>query len=780
MSFKKTLLLALLFPIVALGATIEEVFLESFPNVNIIHVKIAGMQENEKQTLVFDPINNEQIKKINFTDKTGEYVSVDFSGISKDKARNYLLGDIYLEESGGVTADSCSISKEVCTQSITDISAYSAKITGSVKDSNNLEKVGYSCNGKTVLIDPPTSGKVFQIDIDDLYPKQNYECSFAAVIDDKNTKGSTLEFTTLKPRVILREIKNLGNQKAEFAIELNNFGKIKTYAQIWYKKALTDKWIEVPRPIPSSSMEEAKYWIKTYDIIPNEEYIATPIITSDKNENIYIDRFSEEIDGKIVDHKDPIKFTLETKPFVRTLDPIVDKNIVTLRAGSIGYGLDFDAWFRIAEPREDGKWNIFTTLPVKKGKDAESFAQTLNLEETELVADNKKVNFSFTPNTTYKVRAMARNENGTVEASEAVDLTTGIIPARVTTLKNGVATSKKVVLNGRLEYVGAKTADVGFIVWEKGQTAEKKYTAGTIDREKEYSLSVDITGGKNYCYAAFAQNEMQKSSGTNSKSTEICFEAPKESYLNVPFYSQGGGPWAWESWDNWCGGEYPSFASSGCGETSLSMIITYWYDKDPTVKKLWDKKLQEVKNIERDPLRYPYRLYPYKNIDKYGSKPNPFSVNRFVIAKGAFGGSDGCHWNENMGAVLNEIGLQIEWVNTNDIKRNEYYIDRGIPLLVRCKPSYITGSSVGHFIVVTGFYSDKQYRYGSRYYLNNMFINDPAVRNATGGKNTKLKIEERLPSACGYQYGRIDGERLEKEKLDGTTAIFPTGYMNNL
>ena len=206
---------------------------------------------------------------------------------------------------------------------------------------------------------------------------------------------------------------------------------------------------------------------------------------------------------------------------------------------------------------------------------------------------------------------------------------------------------------------------------------------------------------------------------------------------------------------NLCPGGYKPMSLVGCGETSFAMILNYWWMYDPTFKAAWNKQ-------SSDP-------------------PDPETVFRWEQRQRT---QDCLAWNrDKLVKVLGDMGLCVKDVTYNDPEKiQKRYIDRGIPLMMHCRPSNRTGGDQ-HIVTLLGFLSSPNGNTITKYaprlgeyrqYLNNMLIHDSGNDRGAFYEMTTGAINV-YGSRCGYQYDELPEDTARMER--GLHAFYPC-YFN--
>lgn len=449
---------------------------------------------------------------------------------------------------------------------------------------------------------------------------------------------------------------------------------------------------------------------------------------------------------------------------------VLDNNL-NLLAGTDACPQSFQGWFSIFEldgnnqKIADGQ---FTTPEEKSNLGPSSFGIKLSLFNQEVVKDDSRQKYNFKAKTKYRVYAVIRTQGKVYISTTYKDVVLGDIkfPGQTDTLPPENIGFLTATLKGKVTGF-VKKPNVNFVLYKSNEPAPAPATQKAMSiqwiNNNEFKADVSLDPKTNQlCYFAYAQDQELKATVTGDS---LCFDKPIEKRLDVPWFSQMDFSTWGARW--WTDGK--TFAASGCGDTSLGMIVAYWYKNSPLVKQKWDEMY--VKLIKARPAADDYEK-------KLGKGPNPWSVNEYTYWKGASTND----WTDKLPSALAEIGLERIIIRTNDIKQVKSYTDRGIPLLVRCRPSPNTGLDLGHFVVATGFFADQGYKASDgKMYLNNFYANDPGVAASdwTKGKEKKMIIGQttNYKSKCGYLYPSPGYETIYNEKvLDGLTAIKPIGF----
>jgi len=230
---------------------------------------------------------------------------------------------------------------------------------------------------------------------------------------------------------------------------------------------------------------------------------------------------------------------------------------------------------------------------------------------------------------------------------------------------------------------------------------------------------------------------------------------PQLNTMNVPhFYQQDC---AWGEIDL-CPGNYKPMSLVGCGETSFAMILNYWWIYDSTFRNAWNRQNDN-------------------------QAPDPEIVFRWEQNQRT---QDCLAWNrEKLAEVLGKMGLCIRDVTYNDPTRiQNKYLDRGIPLMMFCRPSNRTGNNQ-HIVTLLKFLSSPNGNTINKYaprigeyrqYLNNMTIHDSGGAEGAFATLATPQINA-YGSRCGFQYDELssDAEIMER----GLNAFYPC-YFNQI
>ncbi len=190
------------------------------------------------------------------------------------------------------------------------------------------------------------------------------------------------------------------------------------------------------------------------------------------------------------------------------------------------------------------------------------------------------------------------------------------------------------------------------------------------------------------------------------------------SYIeNVPVHVQ----WA-EPWGSYVLESGHSMANYGCGDASLSMVIAHWYRQSKGqaagFAAKWDKYIYPEVCAK---LRGAWKGY----CKDLGSEPNPLSVQRWEELQGM---TQGGAWQaKTIKEKLRLVGLDIEPVCTHNMAQiRKNYLNKNIPLVVKTRPS-INSCRSQHYVVLLGFYDNRQFYLNGQEALNYLIINDPAM-----------------------------------------------------
>lgn len=665
-----------------------------------------------------------------------------------------------------------------------------AIITGTISNisqDSELLKFYLQNSEKKILITNYSANKNghFSISVDSFVIPAGFEPSVEFVQTQQNSPIQNNPDS--KPRVFVDKITFPNETTAEFALHFTNIKDTPINGQIYWKKADgSQDW----RPGELGTIGTSifnRFWFLAKNLDANTDYYLRVEV---KSPTISILKESEIVK---VNNKEVVRekanyrvFKVGRLPKVMMHSVKVDKDkpiwSVDFLAGVDSLNSNFSGWFSISE--EGGK--IYNTQVIAYPKKVSSFAAKLAIANQVVFADGKKVEFSFKPGKKYSIVAHAANTIGTSTAVAKKELKIDLIPAFVNTEAVSHITSRSAILHGQVGYLGQRPAVAGFKLWKKSEKPPYAFNPNLdkgikISENSDLKFLAELDNNTQYCYFAWAKNDLQKNS--YSTGTTVCFKTGATDYLDVPFFSQNDPRWGNCSW-NECNLE-AVFWKSGCGETALSQIVSYWYKLDPFVRQKWDAEYQKLLQYYKKENSTVYRRIlaiekGASGMKALGKGPNPYFLNKYMRANGA----ETCDWNEKLTEVLAKINLRIFRLkdnNKNYVEKN--FIGAGIPILTRCAPSWNTGLYPGHFGVVSGFFGKKQYySVSGQEFYDEMYINDPGKKveeeniadDKKRGRAQKLSVNsETFYAQCGYQY-RSDKEALRT--LEGATAIFPTDY----
>ena len=440
---------------------------------------------------------------------------------------------------------------------------------------------------------------------------------------------------------------------------------------------------------------------------------------------------------------------------------------------------EFWGWFYVQDVTSGEN---FWTKPTKYQANAQSFGFDLLKDKCNEVylgapfpaPEYLKTKVCLRPNTNYMVLAVARVDSAMEKSGQFTYFTTPSWPTpKIATMAPVSITNKSAMLKAQIIDTG--DVYVFFKVWEQ-RNNESALPAPKIDLDNEKIYKTkgqdtitfvaqktvdgkDLEPGKNYCYNAYSFWPRTKSIQSGQR---ICFKTKSTFDLAVPHYLQCIGPWSEFLFTT---GE--RFCKDGCLDTSLSMILAYWYPRDLTFKKNWDQQLRIIaNNLSGDDLA---RFNQAKQIT--GNVPNPYTSYWFARLNGYW-------WDSDIWAKLK---LKPVPVNTNSRQAiEERYLAKGIPLLAYCTPSHASGRS-NHFAVLMDFADNSVtgnvYTYNGRNYLTDIITNDSyygakRILNAVNDYNhVKEYKNPDIPGVpkCGYQYGIYT----ENQFFGGLVAIVP-------
>lgn len=146
----------------------------------------------------------------------------------------------------------------------------------------------------------------------------------------------------------------------------------------------------------------------------------------------------------------------------------------------------------------------------------------------------------------------------------------------------------------------------------------------------------------------------------------------------IPLFKQ------WDQrWGNcWRGGDCSTCAMkrSGCADTSLTMLITYWYNNNANVKKLWEEMVL-TSNIPGN--GWSTNGSNCKN-NPTSVKPDPYKVLHFMNKLGVNGSGGG--WDEgNLSMMLGKIGLKYVPLGNISLEKAKKFFDDGAGLILYCR-----------------------------------------------------------------------------------------------
>lgn len=352
------------------------------------------------------------------------------------------------------------------------------------------------------------------------------------------------------------------------------------------------------------------------------------------------------------------------------------------------------------------------------------------------------------------------------------------------TVEPETITSRWATLRGRLATNGGKFK-ITFKIWAKSEK-EPQYDAATYlanykakdffttDKPTAFSFNARyfsfykpfIPKGE-YCYRAVAIDSNQKIIEANNYE---CFAAQELNsraldQLDVPFYSQSD-----NKWGNSPVNTGTSFDADGCLNTAMAMIVRYWYDRDPVVRKNWQKMYSEC-------IAKKCRYYEDWSFISTGQTPNPFS---FHWVGTFYSGGKEDSWN--FYEPWRKLGLVVRPITQNDpASLKAWYLERGVPVIFMCTPSYVS-THIRHYGVLLGFYNNKIFNTPEGQFLDYMYINDPAQHTMTAGKGRRLTVAYNNYGAgvprCGYQpegTPMLDPNGTAPYSK-GLAAIYPVGF----
>jgi len=390
------------------------------------------------------------------------------------------------------------------------------------------------------------------------------------------------------------------------------------------------------------------------------------------------------------------------------------------------------------------------------------------------VSEYAKTKVCLRPNTNYRIMAIMKIE-GVLETTGGFVgyRTPSFVAPRIQNLTPVSISNKSAVLKAKLIDTG--DVYVFFKVWPmRDNEASLASPKIDLDNEKIYktmgqnSISFvaqktvdgkELEPGKRYCYNSYAFWPRTKSVSIGER---LCFTTKSSFDLAVPHYLQCVGPWSEFLFTT---GE--RFCKDGCLDTSLSMLLAYWYNRDKDFKANWDKLLPQIASqLSGDNL---VRFNQSKQAT--GNVPNPYTAYWFARLNGYW-------WNEGIWPKLKLKAIPVQTNSKQEIQ--DRYLAKGIPLLAYCTPSHASGRS-NHFAVLMDFANSNTNNIyvssNGKDYLTDILTNDSyygakRVLNAINDYNyVRTHKNAGIPDVpkCGYQYGLYT----ENQYYGGLVAIVP-------
>jgi len=138
-----------------------------------------------------------------------------------------------------------------------------------------------------------------------------------------------------------------------------------------------------------------------------------------------------------------------------------------------------------------------------------------------------------------------------------------------------------------------------------------------------------------------------------------------------------------QRWGNcWRGGDCSTCAMkrSGCADTSLTMIINYWYNNNANVKQLWEN-LVLTSNVPGN--AWSTNGANCRN-NPNNAEPDPYKVLYFMNQMNV--NTSGGGWDEdNLASMLSKIGLKYVPLGNISLEKAKNFFDNGAGLVLYCK-----------------------------------------------------------------------------------------------
>ncbi len=500
--------------------------------------------------------------------------------------------------------------------------------------------------------------------------------------------------------------------------------------------------------------------------------VYTESITVDKNDTIYhkVDGiypkgiFKLKTELKVIGGKDNTIVKTHPPKFISSYGTTKMPNL-HLIAG-VDSHLDFNGWFKVKNMSDNKVGFTNSLIKYKAGTQSfgYEFTHICNAFYTKgpnpNVSGNEMIKFCLNPNTEYEITAYIETKEG-VKRGNPIKYKTGEFKvSKIKTIKPIPVTKTHATLNAELllkaEY------KVFFKLWEKRKN-ESNLPTPSIDLdlenirlstgEKYFSEEVKIEPNREYCYNSYIVSPHSKSVGSGGR---ICFSTYKNAEtIQTPHYLQCN----FSYWGGYVFEGGKTFCKGGCFDTSITMILAYWYKNSTSFKYNWEKKLAETYSTLKKWCSTRGNVY-CKRHDimkgferRLGKMPNPYSS--YWTAK-----THGGYWTSTK--VWDALNLKVIPIKTNEGKYiQDNYLSRGIPVLGYCAPSHASGRS-NHFFVLQGFSKYDGYIKNGKKYINYALTNDSyyGENRILNVVNDYWRVKKYVNSSiskipeCGYQYGR--------------------------
>lgn len=569
---------------------------------------------------------------------------------------------------------------------------------------------------------------------------------------------------------------------------------------------------------------KGQYQVAIKDLLPGTTYELRPkIAVTDGHEDSNLEYEPRKVlQGRSKDEFENKDFrTGQTLSKVEldeiSYSPVYESKPVFLAAKFKNQKQDFWGWFVISAQQSSEKW----CTPKQHQVGPLSFIQTLSEKPTTLKICNKdntpsdkEVSFLRMANIDYNVVAMVKHldANGkwqtyqsdgqtfkqvSKDKSEIQDLSAQLIGKAPTLLNISAKVKskdpsalcyfqiKEITGSGKEYYeknyvakaVAPKNGICSFTLSEYGtplfwtNDIWKDYKGKTRSKDRNISQEYHLLPLSKYTVSV----RLRDYTGirlSSDKKLDKKIETPKTSaYIeNVPVHVQ------WDDkWGSYVLTSGKNMASYGCGDASFSMALAHWYreskNKSNGFATVWNKKTYPIICSTLD-------SYWKGKCLEYGSEPNPLNVQRWEEITGV--ASNGAWHPTVMKNKLRELGLDFEPICTHNMAQiNKNYFDRNIPVIAKTSPS-INSCGPQHYLLLLGFYNNKQYYLGGKEEINYIIANDPAMDH-TEDKPRWINVETVVARTTGQYCGphivgnvATDIDNWNIDALEnGAFAVFP-------